>query len=166
MVVRHWMLTSFLVFSIGLAVLGDRTPERRTTSLVELADRAPTKAGQSEHMRSKSPEPQTEARVLELRRRTQNAGPREDLFPVQSWAPPPAPPSLPPPPKAPPLPFAYVGKQQRDGEWTVFLADGPTTYVVKAQDTLLDTYRVAGVEPPILKLLYLPLKEMQTLRIE
>jgi hypothetical protein len=64
--------------------------------------------------------------LLALRNRSR----REDIiavdgFETRDWTPPLQPelslPPPPPPPQAPPLPFAFLGKQQKNGKWTVFL---------------------------------------------
>jgi hypothetical protein len=101
-----------------------------------------------------------------------SSAPGPALFASHSWAPPPPPPPpaapvVVPKPTAPPLPFSYVGKQEEDGQWRVFLArTDASTLVVKEQDVIDETYRVESVAPPLLKLIYLPLSEVQTLSIE
>jgi hypothetical protein len=70
-----------------------------------------------------------------------------------------------PPPAAPSLPFAYIGKKFADGVWEVYLARGQGTLVVREQMVIDSTYRVESVKPPTLSLVYLPLKQVQTLDI-
>jgi hypothetical protein len=67
---------------------------------------------------------------------------------------------------AAPLPWQVIGKQHVEGEgWTVFLARGAETSVVRAGDTLDDTYRVTAIKPPTLTLLHLKRKSTRTLDI-
>lgn len=89
-------------------------------------------------------------------------------FGAHDWTPPPPPPPPeppPPPPQAPPLPFAYLGKQQENGEWIVFLANQERTYAIKAASIIESAYRVEKISPPTLTLIYLPLQQSQTLTI-
>lgn len=76
---------------------------------------------------------------------------------------PPPPPPPPPPPTAPPLPFAYLGKKIEGGEWTVYLARQDRVYVARANQLLDSEYQVVAISPATIELLYLPLKEKQTL---
>jgi hypothetical protein len=93
-----------------------------------------------------------------------------ELFDPRSWAPPPKPvPQVilqPPPPTAPPMPFAYLGKQKEGGEWVVFLKRGNATFIVKPLDIVETAYRVEAIAPPSMTLIYLPLNQRQTLLIE
>lgn len=70
-----------------------------------------------------------------------------------------------PPPAAPSLPFTYIGKKSADGVWEVYLARGQETWVVREQMVIDSTYRVESIKPPTLSLVYLPLKQVQTLDI-
>ena len=96
------------------------------------------------------------------------------MFGPKSWAPPPPPPPPPAPvarvvpqkPVAPPLPFAYVGRQQHNGQWTIFLARGDVTFLVKTGDMIDGTYRVHSIDTARLVLTYLPLKEEQTIALD
>lgn len=86
--------------------------------------------------------------------------------------------ALPPPPQAetiavppePTLPAApgwhCIGKQRdEDTNWSVFLARGTETRVVRVGDTLDDAYRVAAIAPPMLTLMHLKTKARHTLDI-
>lgn len=68
----------------------------------------------------------------------------------------------PPPPAAPPLPFRYQGKVIDDGQVIAFLAEGTRTHIVREGD-LLSRYRVEGISPTGMTLVYLPLNEKQQL---
>ena len=62
--------------------------------------------------------------------------------------------------------WRVLGKQQAEGEgWTVFLARGEETCVVRAGDTLDDRYRVLAIVPPTLTLQHLKNKTRHTLDI-
>ena len=92
------------------------------------------------------------------------------IFRMHSWTPPPPPVTAPkviapPKPIAPPVPFSYLGKKFENGVWEAYLARGSETYVVRDQTLIDGIYRAETVRPPILTLLYLPLKQIQTLTI-
>jgi hypothetical protein len=75
--------------------------------------------------------------------------------------------AVPPAPTfSPPLAWRYIGKQQEEESgWSVFLAHGARTQVVRVGDTLDDTYRVAAIAPPTLTLQHLKNKTNRTLDI-
>lgn len=75
--------------------------------------------------------------------------------------------AVPPAPSlAPSLPWRVLGKQRDDDEgWSVFLARGEETWVVRSGDTLDDNYRVISIAPPALILLHLKQKTRSTLDI-
>lgn len=66
---------------------------------------------------------------------------------AHSWNPPPPPPS-PSSPAAPPLPYTFLGKQQQDGRWRLFLGRADRTIIAKVGDVLDRTYRVDSIAPP------------------
>jgi hypothetical protein len=73
--------------------------------------------------------------------------------------------SLVPAVPAPP-PWRVIGKQQDDdASWTVFLARGEDTWVVREGDTLDDGFRVAAIRPPTLTLQHATRKTRHTLDI-
>ena len=93
--------------------------------------------------------------------------PAQDPFQSRSWEPPvslvaaaPAPPRR---PEAPPLPFTYLGKLVEDATTTLFLAREDRNYVVRAGDTIEDTYRIEEIRDEAAVFVYLPLKSKQTL---
>ena len=85
--------------------------------------------------------------------------------------PPPPPPAdtlaVPPEPTLPAAPgWRCIGKQlDEDIRWSVFLARGTETRVVRVGDTLDDAYRVAAIAPPTLTLLHLKTKIHRTIDI-
>jgi hypothetical protein len=64
------------------------------------------------------------------------------------------------------MPYAYIGKQQEEGRWRVYLARDGLTHVVQTGDVLDKTYRVEAIKPPVLTVTYLPLDQIQNLDIE
>ncbi|CAB3769685.1 hypothetical protein [Paraburkholderia humisilvae] len=96
-----------------------------------------------------------------------------DLFGSQSWMPPlpsvaPASaqiPPLPPLPMTPSVPFTYIGKKAANGMWEVYLARGDETVIVHDNSMIDANYRVDSIRPPTLTLMYLPLRQVQTIDI-
>ena len=88
-----------------------------------------------------------------------------DLFPSQTWyiPPPPPKPVPPPPPQAPPLPFRFLGLWEEGGQTAVFVSDGPRNLIIKAGDTVDGRYKVETIGPGVVRLVYLPLNQIQTL---
>lgn len=74
-------------------------------------------------------------------------------------------PPLPPEPAVPSVPFTYLGKQSADGHWEVYLGRGDETLIVHEQMVIDGTYRVDAITPPTMALVYLPLKQVQTLDV-
>lgn len=76
-------------------------------------------------------------------------------------------PAVPPAPTIVTLPaWRVIGKQAVDGEgWTVFLASGEMTRVVRTGDTLDDAFRVVAIEPPTMTLQHLARKTRITFEI-
>lgn len=98
--------------------------------------------------------------------------PEQDPFAGKSWYVPPPPPPQPeiiqeaPKPTAPPLPFRYMGRmQEEDGKTLVYLTQGARAYSVSQGDTIDGTYRVEGISPTQVTLVYLPLNIRQKLNI-
>ena len=90
---------------------------------------------------------------------------RRDLFPSQTWyiPPPPPKPVPPPPPQAPPLPFRFLGLWEESGQAAVFVSDGPRDLILRAGDTVDGRYKVERVGHGVVRLVYLPLNQTQTL---
>lgn len=93
---------------------------------------------------------------------TDESAPIGDLFPSQTWTPPPPPP-IPQKPTAPPLPFTYGGSYTEGGDTKIFLMEGEQVYTARQGDTVKGTYRVEKIEPAAISLIYLPLGTPQTL---
>lgn len=90
-----------------------------------------------------------------------------NLFPRQSWVPPPKPyiPPPPPPPKPPPLPFKYLGRWVEGGQLTVFLMQGEQPIPIKQGQVLSGTWRVDAITERQVRFTYLPLDMPSTLGI-
>lgn len=118
-------------------------------------------------------EPQGTPPALQLDKliRADAGEPGQNPFAGKSWyvPPPPPPPQKPqeaPRPTAPPLPFGYMGRmQEEDGQAVVYLTQGKRAYSVSEGDTIDGTYRVEGISPTQVTLVYLPLNIKQKLNI-
>lgn len=91
-----------------------------------------------------------------------------NAFASTSWYVPPPPPKPEPPPKptAPPLPFSFMGRYEDPARSAVvvMLTRGDRLYTVSEGDVIDDTYRVERITDRTVELLYLPLKEKQSLQ--
>jgi len=88
------------------------------------------------------------------------------LAPPAAEAPPAAAVAVPPAPTFSPPPYRVIGKQQGDEDgWTVFLARGEETWVVREGDSLGDDYRVTSIKPPLLTLQHTRSKTRRTIDI-
>ncbi len=103
---------------------------------------------------------------LERLKRSRENADKVNLFPAKSWyvAPPPPPPAPPPAPTAPPLPFAYMGKQQdANGKVTYFLSQGDRVRLVTMGEILDSTYSVDSIANGQMQLTYIPMQLKQYL---
>lgn len=186
---RHIALGAALVAAAALVLFGDRSPDSEVAEAVErpvpAAGPAARPAAALVPTASLRTPPRSDAgaargqAILPLVPRDVLIGDSDTgfgqdqngVFGRQDWTPPPPPqaavlaPPPPPPPQAPPLPFTFIGKSVGDGIWEVYLARGDRTYVVRANEVIDNTYRVDAIAPPILKLTYLPLNQVQQLNI-
>jgi hypothetical protein len=87
-----------------------------------------------------------------------------NLFPVQTWVPPP-PPHKPEQPKAPPLPFKYLGQLQEAMGIVLFLEHGKLTLVARAGETVAGNWRIEKITPTQAVFNYQPLDQSQTLTL-
>ncbi|QYF93997.1 hypothetical protein KY495_01800 [Massilia sp. PAMC28688] len=175
---RHLAMGVALVLAAGLVLFGDNAPESEVAEPVRRA--APAAASATAPAASAAPARGQAAApsILRLIPRATLIGDSDeamgsgaDVFGRRDWTPPPPPPPKqeapppPPPPQAPPLPFTFIGKAVSQGNWEVFLARGDQTYIVKDKMIIDGTYRVDAIAPPILKLTYLPLNQVQQINI-
>ncbi|MGB4066200.1 MAG: hypothetical protein WBK19_20425 [Azonexus sp.] len=75
----------------------------------------------------------------------------------------PAPP--PPPPQAPPLPFRVLGRYVDQRGMFVLLINEQRGFTARLGDVIDDLYEVKAIEGPTMTLIYLPLRQTQTLDI-
>jgi len=178
---RHLLLSLLLVVAAYLALFGDKTPSAPPAQVVEAqvkpARSAAARAASPPTGRSAAAAAEKTATKLEVTalipRETLIPKPiddtvERDLFPPASWAPPPPKPEAaakPPPPMAPPVPYTVLGKKLEGGQWEAYLGRGDEVFIVREGMTLEGIYRIKTVQPPTLTLLYLPLKQTQTLPI-
>lgn len=190
---RHLLMGAALVGAAALVLFGDKTPDGGVAEPVErAASRAGASAAAassaapapvsvsapvSASARTGKGVPPPDVAILRLVPRAQLVGEQGDavmagadgMFGTQTFTPPPPPPPKPPPPPppvAPPLPYTFIGKALSDGAWEVFLARGPDrTLIVRNQMVLDGAYRVDAIAPPVMKLTYLPLNQVQQLNI-
>ncbi len=91
------------------------------------------------------------------------AAPIMDLFPQQSWMPPPPPQLQPAKPVAPALPFIFAGRYTEGENVTIFLMEGSQMHKVKQGDTIKGTYKIEKIEQASISLTYLPMNTTQIL---
>ena len=106
--------------------------------------------------------PQPSPRALRLPDRSAVSGAVPDIFDLPVA--PQATPGVTEKPHAPPLPFNFIGRYVDAGVTYVFLELGAQLHTAKVGDTIENTYRIERIDKDI-HLIYLPLKERQTLPI-
>ena len=91
--------------------------------------------------------------------------PRAELFGPHSWQPPAprAAATAPRVPTAPPMPYQFAGKLLQDGRLQVFLSKGDAVVAIQEGDTLDGGYRVESIGETQVTLIYLPLKQKQSI---
>jgi len=93
-----------------------------------------------------------------------DAAPAANLFPSQTWTPPPpAASQQASAPVAPPLPFSFGGRYVEAGQTMVFLLEGERVHSVRVGDTINAAYRIDAIEATAVQLTYLPLNTRQSL---
>lgn len=170
---RRLILFGSLVVAAWLALFGDKTPSDPTAVVAVAVDRRRAD-GRSLPATASAEEKVLKLEVAALIPRAQlipsaaDGHAYRDLFAPLSWAPPPPRPERsanPPPAMAPPLPFVYLGKKLEAGQWEAYLGNGEQVFIVREGMTLAGIYKVKAVRPPTLTLIYLPLKQSQTIPI-
>jgi hypothetical protein len=167
---NHIILAVLFVLSAGVLAFSGKDP---TDQVVEATPHAGTANGTS----PARPSAGAVVSIAALRPRAELAGStggeHHDLFGSLSMVPPlPSAglsdaqvPPLPATPPVPPMPFTYLGKQEAQGQWEVYLTRGDNTLIVHEHMVIDGTYRVDAITPPTMKLVYLPQKLVQTLDI-
>jgi len=89
-----------------------------------------------------------------------------DLFPAQSFMPPPLPPPAAPPapPMAPSLPFTFLGQWSEGDTTTVFLDQGDSTLLAHSGERLPGGWQLDAITPGAIVFTYVPLNQQRTLR--
>jgi hypothetical protein len=89
-----------------------------------------------------------------------------DLFPAQTWRPPPPGPKpvKPPPPAPPEFFFGYFGRWLEGGKEVYFLKQGDQVMRVRVGEVVAGAWRLDRVEADGLVFTYLPLNMAKTLR--
>jgi hypothetical protein len=89
----------------------------------------------------------------------------DNLFPSQSWTPPPpkVAPVVQQAPVAPPLPFVFAGRYVDGSITTAFLTEGTQMHRIKQGETINSTYRIDKIDATTITLTYLPLGSSQIL---
>ncbi len=156
---KHIILAVLFVLSAGVLAFAGKAP---ADTLVEAAPRAGTGTGTS----AERPGAGSVVSIAALRRRAELVGPaggeHHALFGSMSIVPPlpsaaPADARIPPLPPAPPvpnMPFTYLGKEEAEGQWEVYLARGDDTLIVHEHMVIDGAYRVDAITPPTMKLVY------------
>ena len=190
---RHMAMAAALIGAAALVLFGDRAPDSGVAEAVDRATTRPVARPPARpaaalvstaSLRAADPKSADAGKgqpILALVPREVLIGDSETgfgqdqngagVFGRQDWTPPPPPQPVaaaappPPPPQAPPLPFTFIGKSVGGGAWEVYLARGDRTYVARTNEVIDGTYRVDAIAPPILKLTYLPLNQVQQLNI-
>jgi hypothetical protein len=68
-------------------------------------------------------------------------------------------------PEAPPLPFVYMGRYESGGDGAVFLTFKDRALIVREGDVIEEQYRVTKVKSDEVEIEYLPLSQIQTIKI-
>jgi hypothetical protein len=167
---KHIILGVLVVLSAGALAFADKNP---ADPVVEATPHAGARTGTS----AARPGAGSVVSIAALRPRAELAGSaggeHHDLFGSLSMVPllpsvAPANAEIPPLPPAAPMqamPFTYLGKEEADGRWEVYLARGDDTLIVHEQMVIDGAYRVDAITPPTMRLTYLPQKLVQTLDI-
>lgn len=162
---RHIVLAFGLAGSLALLAFGDNDPAPAPSAAARTERRSPPAARAA---------PGHEPWVMRVLPRGDLAGDGDadgdGAFRSQSWNPPARqeeePVSeAPPPPSAPPLPFRFIGKALGASGWEVYLAEGEAVHVARPDAVIGGVYRVTEIAPPTMRLLYLPLGEVQGIDI-
>lgn len=159
---KRLLLLSLIMAGLGIALILDQG----SSTANNLAVKPPLRSSATSIEGVRRSSTDTSVELLAIRPRPSPSEVR-DAFATRNWSPARVEtlPLAEPAPAAPPLPFTYLGKLKKDGEWVVFLAQQNQSYIGVAGDVLEDTYLIEQVSPPELVLRYLPLGETQTLSI-
>lgn len=154
-----WLIVALLA---TLAAVFWTQPQETDGELVEAVVRHPAKSGEAAPAN-----PAVSARASSSAQAGERMGQMQaNLFPSQTWVPPPPPPPKPPPPpppRPPALPFKFEGRWIEDGKETVFLSQGNRTFPVTVGQVLPGAWRVEEFTRGGVVFTYLPLDMQSTL---
>lgn len=162
---RKFVLFAILAGTLGLVALDFVRDERSTRpSSRHAADGRNTDAKAGE---SSPPGAGSNSSQIALPERPHLGESRTGLFSSHSWQPrapiPSA--SVLSAPTAPPMPYRYAGKVVQGGRLSVLLSKGDTVFPIKAGDILDGAYRVEAIGESQITLVYLPLKQKETIPV-
>lgn len=167
---RHGLLLCALLAAAGLAVFGDKSSDNDLLAAprpaLSVAQSAPT--GVLAGLSHDDPEPVPVVNILSVQTRVAAVAVSKSLFASVAAAtakPAAQTVSAVAAPVAPPLPFTYLGKQNRGGKIEVYLARGDEVIVAREQSVIQNTYRVQSISAQSLSLMYLPLQQVQQISI-
>lgn len=149
---RHWALGAVLVATVAAAV-GLAGPEEDGTARAVPAPPMPPRAAAVATPTAVAAPDADAPRAL--------GAASGDPFAARDWAPPVA--QRVAPPVAPPLPYAYFGRMNEGRDVVVFLQRGDRTYTARRGETLDPEYRIADITDDAIVIVYLPLKQRQSL---
>ena len=160
--IRKAVLAAILVATVTVAIVdytGKSAPTRASSPVSSGA------AGTDAKAAGPSPSPAgKEPYSLTLPERAPLGEPKAELFSSNTWQPPvAAAPPTPPKPVAPPLPYSFAGKFVHGDEHSVMLSKGDLVFPVKVGETLDGAYRVESIGETQVTLIYLPLKQKQSI---
>ena len=167
---RRLLLLALLPVAAWLALFGDKTPPAGSPVEV-VAPTSPRRAPATERTAKAAGKLEIAALIAreQLIPGVDEARESRDLFPSLSWRPPPPPTPATSEkaraPMAPPPPFVYLGNKFEAGQWEAYLGRGEEVFIVREGMTLERNYRVKAITPSTLTLIYLPLKQSQTISI-
>jgi hypothetical protein len=158
---RRLILLSLIMVGLALALLFDSNSSSSSDGARPAGAQAPRLRDDAGSRHPVTPD------ILDIRARKSLSEVR-DAFSTRSWVPRPTAPAtatLIARPELPPLPFNYLGKQSKNGQLMLFLADARQTYIAVPGAMLGDIYQVERVEPHQVAMKHLPSGETQILSI-
>ena len=160
---RSAILYGLLVAAVGASVWVSRQESGDADSLVARPGQSPQHVAGGTDRATTAP-PSADAGGVGMRRKPFPAL-ESDLFAARSFQPPPPPPPVmrAEAPQAPPLPFAYEGRMEKNGRTVVFLAEGETPVIAREGMDLANGYRVEKITENAITFVYKPLGQRQQL---
>jgi len=156
----------WLAVALVAVLVASFWPASEDVDTIELVERSPSPRDVPAAT-TRPPEPDVSPRPPEPASAERLPRMQANLFPRQSWVPPPKPylPPTPPPPKPPPLPFKYLGRWVEGSRLTVFLMQGEQPIAIKQGQVLSGNWRVDEITERSVVFTYLPLDMQSTLGI-